>query len=131
MAKKRVHEIAKETGLPPKEVLEKLQGAGLSVKAAASAVEEREAKRILGVNGGAAPTPRRRTPAPDPVVPGRGGDARAPQGGGRGAPQGRDGRGQRSGPPGQRGGPPPRSGGPPQRSGGPPGQRGGPQRGGP
>jgi translation initiation factor IF-2 len=66
MPKKRVHEIAKETGLPAKEVIEKLQDAGLSVKAAASAVDEREAKRILGVNGGA---PRPVRPAPDPVAP--------------------------------------------------------------
>jgi translation initiation factor IF-2 len=79
MAKKRVHEIAKETGLPPKEVVEKLQKAGLSVKAAASAVDENEAKRILGVNGGS-PAPRRRpAAATDPVVPGR-----APVGGQRG-----------------------------------------------
>ncbi|MCW3063112.1 MAG: translation initiation factor, partial [Solirubrobacterales bacterium] len=51
MAKKRVHEIAKDLDLPPKEVIEKLQAAGLSVKAAASAVDENEAKRILTGNG--------------------------------------------------------------------------------
>ena len=40
MAKKRVHEIAKEKGIPSKEVLAILQEAGLDVKAAASSVDE-------------------------------------------------------------------------------------------
>ncbi len=70
MAKKRVHEIAKEQDLPTKEVIEKLQKAGLSVKAAASAVDEDEARRILGGNG-AAPTKVKRAPSPDPVPPSR------------------------------------------------------------
>ncbi len=69
MAKKRVHEIAKEQNLPTKEVIEKLQQAGLSVKAAASAVDEREARRILGGNG--TPTAPKRAPTPDPVPPAR------------------------------------------------------------
>ena len=54
MAKKRVHEIAKERGIPSKEVLAKLQAAGLDVKAAASSVEEAEVARVFD-NGGAAP----------------------------------------------------------------------------
>ncbi len=69
MAKKRVHEIAKEQNLPTKEVIEKLQQAGLSVKAAASAVDEREARRILGGNG--TPATPKRSPTPDPVPPAR------------------------------------------------------------
>jgi len=40
MAKKRVHQIAKERGMPSKEVLGVLQAAGLDVKAAASSVDE-------------------------------------------------------------------------------------------
>ncbi len=40
MAKKRVHEIAKERGISSKEVLAVLQKAGLDVKAAASSVDE-------------------------------------------------------------------------------------------
>jgi translation initiation factor IF-2 len=40
MAKKRVHEIAKEKGMPSKEVLAILQKAGFDVKAAASSVDE-------------------------------------------------------------------------------------------
>jgi len=40
MAKKRVHEIAKERGMPSKEVLAKLQAAGFDVKVAASSVDE-------------------------------------------------------------------------------------------
>ncbi|MEK6227853.1 MAG: translation initiation factor IF-2 [Actinomycetota bacterium] len=42
MAKKRVHEIAKERGIPSKEVLAKLQAAGFNVKAAASSVDEND-----------------------------------------------------------------------------------------
>ena len=47
MAKKRVHEIAKERGLTSKEVLAKLQAAGIEVKAAASSVEEEVAAKAL------------------------------------------------------------------------------------
>src|SRR3954453_15524045 len=99
MAKKRVSDIAKESGLPPKEVVEKLQKAGLSVKAAGSAVDETEAKKILGVNGGgeggeAAPKRTVRRVAIDPVVPGRpqGGNG-GRQGGGRDPGRGVQGRG--------------------------------------
>jgi translation initiation factor IF-2 len=55
MAKKRVHEIAKEQGLTSKEVLAKLNAAGIEAKAAASSVEETDALAALG--NGAAPTP--------------------------------------------------------------------------
>jgi translation initiation factor IF-2 len=64
MAKKRVHEIAKERGLTSKEVLAKLQAAGVEVKAAASSVEEDVAAKAL--DGGAAPkaeAPRSAEPA--------------------------------------------------------------------
>ena len=40
MAKKRVHEIAKERGITSKEALEVLSKAGLEVKVEASSVEE-------------------------------------------------------------------------------------------
>src|SRR5437868_1393677 len=43
MAKKRVHEIAKEQGLTSKEVLAKLKAAGIQAKAAASSVDEADA----------------------------------------------------------------------------------------
>src|ERR1700761_3266893 len=49
---KRVHEIAKERGLPPKEVLQRLQAAGLKVKAVSSSVDEADALRVLGNGGG-------------------------------------------------------------------------------
>ncbi|MDQ4071343.1 MAG: translation initiation factor IF-2 N-terminal domain-containing protein, partial [Actinomycetota bacterium] len=42
MAKKRVHEIAKERGIPSKEVIARLQAAGFDVKAAASSVDEND-----------------------------------------------------------------------------------------
>jgi translation initiation factor IF-2 len=45
---KRVTEIAKERGLPAKEVLEKLKAAGINVKAASSSVDEAAALRALG-----------------------------------------------------------------------------------
>ncbi|MGZ4250789.1 MAG: translation initiation factor IF-2 [Solirubrobacteraceae bacterium] len=51
---KRVHEIAKERGLPAKEVLEKLRAAGINVKAVSSSVDEDAAAKALG-NGGSAP----------------------------------------------------------------------------
>ncbi|HVS29088.1 MAG TPA: translation initiation factor IF-2 [Solirubrobacteraceae bacterium] len=51
MAKKRVHEIAKEQGVASKVLLAKLQAAGLSVKAPASAVDEAIALRALAGNG--------------------------------------------------------------------------------
>jgi translation initiation factor IF-2 len=47
MAKKRVHEIAKERGISSKEVLAVLQKAGLDVKAAASSVDEDDIKRAF------------------------------------------------------------------------------------
>src|SRR3954469_16168031 len=47
MAKKRVHEIAKERGIPSKEVLAILQKAGLDVKAAASSVDESDVERAF------------------------------------------------------------------------------------
>src|ERR687891_141826 len=52
MAKKRVHEIAKEKGISSKEVLAVLQGAGIDVKAAASSVDEAEIERAFAANGG-------------------------------------------------------------------------------
>jgi translation initiation factor IF-2 len=46
--KKRVHEIAKERGVPAKEVLEKLKAAGLEVKSSSSSVDEAAALAALG-----------------------------------------------------------------------------------
>ena len=45
MAKKRVHELAREHDMPAKEVVEKLKAAGIEVKASASAVDEDAARR--------------------------------------------------------------------------------------
>ena len=53
MAKKRVHEIAKERGITSKEALEILQKAGLGVTAAASSVDEADAAKAFG-NGATA-----------------------------------------------------------------------------
>ncbi|MGH2997477.1 MAG: translation initiation factor IF-2 N-terminal domain-containing protein, partial [Gaiellaceae bacterium] len=52
MAKKRVHQIAKERGISSKEVLAVLQDAGLDVKAAASSVDEAEIERAFDAKNG-------------------------------------------------------------------------------
>jgi translation initiation factor IF-2 len=68
MAKKRVHEIAKERGIPSKEVLSVLQSAGIEVKAAASSVDEEDIRRAFegGGNGAAAPAEAPAAPAEPP-----------------------------------------------------------------
>ena len=53
MSNKRVHEIAKERGLPAKDVLARLKEAGIDVKASSSSVDEEVASRVLA-NGGQA-----------------------------------------------------------------------------
>jgi translation initiation factor IF-2 len=81
MAKKRVHEIAKERGITSKEALEVLRNAGLNVKVAASSVEEEEAARAFG-NGAAVPAAKaeasRATPSAASEAPA---DAARPAGG--------------------------------------------------
>src|ERR687883_617886 len=44
---KRVHEIAKERGVPSRAILERLRAAGVDVKAASSSVDEELALRVL------------------------------------------------------------------------------------
>jgi translation initiation factor IF-2 len=69
VAKKRVHEIAKERGLTSKEVLAALNAAGVGVKAAASSVEEDVVAKALSSAGGAELPPvklAKRQPAPAP-----------------------------------------------------------------
>jgi translation initiation factor IF-2 len=88
---KRVHEIAKERGLPAKEVLEKLKAAGVDVKAASSSVDENVALRALGngeapaqaaPKGAAAPAAAPAPPAPKAAVDGdRAQDGGAPPAG--------------------------------------------------
>ena len=73
MAKKRVHEIAKERGITSKEALAILQQAGLGVTAPASSVEEAEAARAFD-NGAQA------QPAPAPPAAEDGGSAGRPDG---------------------------------------------------
>jgi translation initiation factor IF-2 len=63
MAKRRVHEIAKERGISSKEVIATLQAAGLNVKAAASSVDEAD---IAAAFSGGAGTPDEAAPASEP-----------------------------------------------------------------
>ena len=70
---KRVHEIAKERGLPAKEVLEKLRAAGINVKAVSSSVDEAAAAKALG--NGAPPAAGNAAPAD---APRKSGDGKAP-----------------------------------------------------
>ncbi|MGN6373017.1 MAG: translation initiation factor IF-2 [Solirubrobacteraceae bacterium] len=51
MSKKRVHEIAKDQGISSKELLAKLNAAGVAAKAASSSVDEADALRALSGNG--------------------------------------------------------------------------------
>ena len=131
MAKKRVHEIAKERGITSKEAVAILQKAGLEVKSHSSSVEESDAARAFA-NGAqaaapaaapaeppaeAAPPEAPAAPAAEasstpPAAEGRPGpDGQgtpgAPRGGGRPPGDGRRGQGQRP------------QGGGQQRSGGP------------
>ncbi|MDQ2758986.1 MAG: translation initiation factor IF-2 N-terminal domain-containing protein, partial [Actinomycetota bacterium] len=48
---KRVQEIAKERGLAPKDVLDRLRASGLNLKAVSSTVDEQVALRALGSGG--------------------------------------------------------------------------------
>jgi translation initiation factor IF-2 len=64
MAKKRVHQIAKERDIPSKDVLAALQKAGLEVTTASSSVDEAEAAKVLGNGASAAKAPAKAEAAP-------------------------------------------------------------------
>jgi translation initiation factor IF-2 len=85
---KRIHEIAKERGIPPKEALERLKAAGISVKTVSSSVEEAVAARVL--DNGAPAQPAAKAPpaeaAPAPAKPLSAGDG-APTQDAKPAPQ--------------------------------------------
>jgi translation initiation factor IF-2 len=71
MSKKRVNDIAKEQGMSVKDLLLKLQAAGIDAAAPSATVDEALALRALGDNGAArpngagAPKPKARAPAGD------------------------------------------------------------------
>jgi translation initiation factor IF-2 len=81
---KRVHEIAKERGLPAKEVLDKLRAAGIDVKAASSSVDEATALRALGNgdNKGGAPASAADAELPRAPAPPRQGNGERTDGAG-------------------------------------------------
>ncbi len=64
MSKKRVHEIAKDQGISSKELLDRLEAAGIAAKAAASSVEETDALRALAGNGASATATATKPAAP-------------------------------------------------------------------
>jgi translation initiation factor IF-2 len=121
MAKKRVHEIAKQRGMPSKEVIAILQKAGLDVKTAAQSVDENDIEMAFS-NGGKGPKQKIEKAAPRQPQSQGGprplGQNPAPQ---RPAAQG-DGGGQRPSAPAQRGSGDrptrPTRGAPPTRDGG-------------
>jgi len=90
MAKKRVHEIAKENGMSPKDLLARLRAAGVEVGATASNIDEAAALRVI--NGGAsaesgngaaadAPPPAGQAPPVDqapPAAPGGSPEGQSP-----------------------------------------------------
>ncbi|TML29110.1 MAG: translation initiation factor IF-2 [Actinobacteria bacterium] len=87
MARKRVHEIAKEQGVSSKDLLARLQAAGIDAKAAASSVDEAAALQALQADGAApdgkasgdgAPATPPAQAAPPPTPP-AGGEAAADQ----------------------------------------------------
>ncbi|MGD0980989.1 MAG: translation initiation factor IF-2 [Solirubrobacteraceae bacterium] len=82
MPKKRVHEIAKEQGIPAKELIAKLQAAGIDAKAPASTVEEASALKALGGSG--VPAPKKASNGAPPRV----GASASPERGGGAAPAG-------------------------------------------
>jgi translation initiation factor IF-2 len=80
---KRVHQIAKERGMAPKELLQRLQGAGIEVKAVSSSVDEAVASRVLGNGDGASPpaadqAPAAEAPAAETPAPKAQAEAEAP-----------------------------------------------------
>jgi translation initiation factor IF-2 len=103
MAKKRVHEIAKERGITSKEALEVLRNAGLQVKVAASSVEEADAARAFE-NGAAASAPAAE-PA-EPAAPETAAPAAAPPKDAAPATKTDGGQGAGGGRPAREGGPP-------------------------
>ncbi len=64
---KRVHEIAKERGLPAKQVLARLQAAGIDVHTSSSSVDEEAAARALGNGGDGAAAQRPAAPPSSPA----------------------------------------------------------------
>jgi translation initiation factor IF-2 len=59
----RVHEVAKQHGIAPKEALARLQAAGIEVKTVSSSVDETAAARVLGNGAEAAAKPQAAPPA--------------------------------------------------------------------
>ncbi|MEA2469714.1 MAG: translation initiation factor, partial [Thermoleophilaceae bacterium] len=99
MAKKRVHEIAKERGISSKEVIAVLQKAGLDVKASASSVDENDIAMAFsngkkkdvqpaprGDRGGPQPSQRPGTARPAQQQPPAGQQPSGQDGGGGGQP---------------------------------------------
>ena len=79
MGNKRVHQIAKERGLPAKDVLARLKAAGIDVKASSSSVDEDVASRVLA-NGTEARPGRSSAATQADAAPGEAKPADTPKG---------------------------------------------------
>ncbi|NLV71992.1 MAG: hypothetical protein GXY46_05220, partial [Actinobacteria bacterium] len=66
MAKRRIYDIAKEKGLTSRELLERLNAAGLEVKSSVSTVEEDEVDRVFATEAKPA---KKAEPAPKKAAP--------------------------------------------------------------
>ncbi len=130
MAKKRVHEIAKERGITSKEAVAALQKAGLEVKSHSSSVEESDAARAFDNGAASAAAPAEAPAAPQPAAPAATAESsppaaeQPPAGDGQATSRRPDGGQQRS----QRGGGQRPQGGGQKRQGGGQQRSGGPQR---
>ena len=82
MAKKRVHEIAKERGISSKEVIAVLQRAGLDVKAAAQSIDENDIAMAFG-NGDGRKAEKQPAETPPAASPPPASSSGAPQSPGR------------------------------------------------
>ena len=67
MAKRRIYDIAKEKGLTNRELLERLNAAGLEIKSSVSTVEEADVERVLALK--TKPAPAKRKTAEKPAAP--------------------------------------------------------------
>lgn len=80
MSKKRINEIARETGISNKDLVAKAQELGLAVKSHSSSLEEAEASRLVASFGGAKAAPTTKPKPEQKPAPAAKGEVAAPAG---------------------------------------------------